>query len=540
MELCPWESPLYLIFSSNVPTLLYYSHLVAILAALVFSMLISTKIRENLSARVFISTMALFIAWTAIDVFLWASNRPDIVLLYWSVQILFELLIYTGSIYLAYVFIRKKDPSFNAQIGFGVLLLPIVLLLPTQHLLSGIDVSFCNAIESSFVIFYTYVFEILVTFAILFITFQELQKKTDRSKEIAFFSAGLIVFLVAFSSGNIVGSLTEDWAIAQIGLFGMPIFIAFLAYTVVKFKTFNIKLIATQALVSSMWLLTFAILFIRRIENVRIVVIFTLALFTVLGYQLIQSVRREIEAKEQLARANARLKELDKQKTEFVSFATHQLRSPLASMKGYASLMLEGDMGALSNEARGAVQTIYESARTLTNVVDDYLNISRIELGTMKYDMKKIDFRDLLNEVVAEQKPNIEAKGLSITVEMNRTEPHPINVDPDKFKQVVMNVIDNSVKYTPQGSLTVSLSRANGKVRCTVSDSGVGIDPRVIPKLFQKFSRAPDAGEANIHGTGLGLFIARQIIEAHQGRIWAESPGVGKGSRFIIELPEAR
>jgi signal transduction histidine kinase len=117
-----------------------------------------------------------------------------------------------------------------------------------------------------------------------------------------------------------------------------------------------------------------------------------------------------------------------------------------------------------------------------------------------------------------------------------------VKADPDKLKQVLMNTVDNSVKYTEKGSIAVSVAKdeADDSIVFKVSDTGVGIEADVIPKLFQKFSRANNANEANIHGTGLGLYIARDIMNAHGGRIWAESEGVGKGSQFYVEIPESK
>jgi signal transduction histidine kinase len=543
MELtCPWESAQYLIFSSNIPTLLYYSHFVAILAAIIFSLVLFGQRKGSISVKLFLFSIISFIAWTAIDVLLWASNQADLVMFYWSLQILLELLIYASAFYFAYVFINKKDLAFLSKVVMVAMMVPIIALLPTEHILPGIDTSYCNAIESSFLFFYVYIYEIIFSLAILFLAGLEFFRSPERRREIIFFTLGILIYLIAFSSGNIIGSLTEDWALAQIGLFGMPVFIAFLAYSVVKFNSFNIKLISSQALVATIWVLTLAILFVRNIENVRYIVIFTLILFTVLGHQLIKSVKREIEAREALAKANIRLRQLDTQKTEFISFATHQLRSPLTAIRGTASLILEGDMGQVSSTLKEAIQTIATSIKTQLNIVEDYLNVSRIELGTMKYNLVEMDFKDMLNEVVGEQKPNIEAKGLTYTLHVDESQSYKVKADPDKFKQVVMNTIDNSIKYTPQGSLSFELTKDPAKkvIRLKISDTGVGIRADVLPKLFQKFMRAPKASEANIHGTGLGLFIAKEIMNAHGGRIWAESAGEGQGSQFYVELPEGR
>src|SRR3989344_3184780 len=161
--LCPWEPAQYFFFSSNVPTLLYYSHFIAILAAVVFALLLIPKVRESLSIKLYLVSVFFFTAWTIIDVLLWASNRPDLVLFYWSLQILLEILLYTSAFYFAYVFIAQKDLQFLGKIGLVILLAPMIALLPTSYLLPGIDISLCNASETSFVIFFTYIVEILLS-----------------------------------------------------------------------------------------------------------------------------------------------------------------------------------------------------------------------------------------------------------------------------------------------------------------------------------------------------------------------------------------
>jgi signal transduction histidine kinase len=264
------------------------------------------------------------------------------------------------------------------------------------------------------------------------------------------------------------------------------------------------------------------------------------------GYILIQSVYREVQQREKIEKlatdleiANVRLTELDRQKSEFVSFATHQLRAPLTAMKGYASMIMEGDMGDISEQAKMGVSRIYDSSKTLASIVDDYLNITRIELGTMKYAFETIDWKTLIQDILAELKPNIEKSGLefSFNVEDEKMD-YRITADRDKFKQVIANLIDNSMKYTPKGKVALSLSfdRPRHLFVFMIKDTGIGIDPDVLPHLFSKWSRAGNANKTNIKGTGLGLFVAKEIITAHHGTVRAESPGEGKGSTFIVEM----
>ncbi|MFA6416140.1 MAG: HAMP domain-containing sensor histidine kinase [Candidatus Paceibacterota bacterium] len=241
--------------------------------------------------------------------------------------------------------------------------------------------------------------------------------------------------------------------------------------------------------------------------------------------------------------ANEKLKELDKQKTEFVSIASHQLRSPLTAIKGYSSMLLEGSFGKITGKSREAVQVVFESSQKLVGVIEDFLNITRIELGKMKYEMTTIDMGHMVESVVNELKPNVMRRGLTMTF-TGAEGPYNIFADAGKLNQVFLNVIDNAIKYTEKGSIAVAVARRQegGKnlIRFTSTDTGVGMDQATIPKLFEKFVRATGAGAINITGTGLGLYVAKQIVEAHGGKIWAESAGKGKGSQFIVEMEEKK
>ena len=177
---------------------------------------------------------------------------------------------------------------------------------------------------------------------------------------------------------------------------------------------------------------------------------------------------------------------------------------------------------------------------TLASIVDDYLNVSRIELGSIRYTFETINLKDLVENVVAELKPNID-KAKNVNFKLNIADPqadYQMTADKDKLKQVIANLVDNSIKYTPKGDVNVSLvhDKATHKLIFKVQDTGIGISPEILPKLFQKWSRADNANKTNIKGTGLGLYVAKEIINAHHAQMRAESPGEGKGSTFVVEL----
>lgn len=239
-----------------------------------------------------------------------------------------------------------------------------------------------------------------------------------------------------------------------------------------------------------------------------------------------------------LADANEKLKSLDKLKTEFLSLASHQLRSPLTAIKGYASMLSEGSFGLLAQKQDEAVKRIYASAQGLVNVVEDLLNVSKIEQGGMKYEFMPTDLRQLVLDLVGEMKIPAENKHLEFKANIPEYDNFMVNADPTKLKQVFLNLVDNSIKYTQSGFVRVSLSRdeKNSTVKFSVTDSGVGISPETKAKLFEKFSRG-EGGKLNTGGSGLGLYLAREIARAHKGDIVIESDGLGKGSRFSAILP---
>jgi len=316
-------------------------------------------------------------------------------------------------------------------------------------------------------------------------------------------------------------------------------------YNLVKYRLFNTKVVLAEFFTAGIW-----VVFLTRIVQPgksSLMVDIILFIGTIIfGVFLIQSVNREVNAREELdrlakelTRTNERLKELVRQKTEFVSIASHQLRSPLTAIKGYASLLLEGSYGMLSPEQKGALKKVFDSSTYMAASIEDFLSVSRIELGTVKYDMKEHNAKDLIKEVVEELLPAAHERKLNLEFIGKCDGECLITADIGKLRQVILNLVDNSIKYTPKGGITVTVEKEENKkvARITITDTGVGIPSEVMPTLFKKFSRAKNANEVNVMGTGLGLYVAKQFVEAHKGRVWAESNGQGKGSSFIVEIP---
>lgn len=386
-------------------------------------------------------------------------------------------------------------------------------------------------------------------YSVALMIFEFLKSVGERRKQIALV---MLAALVGFIGGNSVVPLVFNIQIEPLLLVLVPFYMPILTYAIIKHKLFNLKIITSEIFVFSLWVFILVRIFLSENTQEQLFNAGLLVLTIVVGIFLLRSVYREVKQREKieslakdlerandsLESANERLKELDQLKSEFVSLATHQIRGPLTAIKGYASEITEGDFGELPEYLKKPIDIIFQSCQSLVVIVEDFLNISRIEQGRMKYEMTIFDMGGLVKEVVNEFRPNIEKKGLAVKTEI--AEGVSVNADRGKIKQVISNLLDNSVKYTPKGEITISLSQSGDKALFSVKDTGLGIPAATMPKLFQKFSRAEEAAKANIHGTGLGLYVAREMMKALGGRVWAESEGEGKGSAFFVELGLAK
>lgn len=245
-------------------------------------------------------------------------------------------------------------------------------------------------------------------------------------------------------------------------------------------------------------------------------------------------------ATRRLRKINEQLKRFDKAKSEFISIASHQLRTPLAAIKGYTSMVLEGDYGKISKKVEEPINNTFISAERMSSLVENLLNISRIESGRLIFNFQKINFEELMINLAKEFQSIVRGRGVQLICECNRNIPQVI-ADEVKIKEVISNLIDNAIKYTEKGSIKVSvkaLKERNKKfVLLTVADTGMGIDKEDLPTIFKKFTRGRRTFLVHTEGVGLGLYFSQKVVEAHKGKIWVESEGEGKGSTFYVKLP---
>lgn len=243
------------------------------------------------------------------------------------------------------------------------------------------------------------------------------------------------------------------------------------------------------------------------------------------------------EATSKLEGVNKQLMELDKAKSEFLSIASHQLYTPLTALRGYISMLLEGDFGELSEKQEPILDILNTSTERLIALIKNLLDISRIESGRLELNLASIDLVKMTDDLVQSLYPNAVAKGLKLVFHHPPANMPHVIADEQRLRQVMLNFIDNSIKYTPKGRVDVKVEKREDQMLFSVTDTGKGLAPDEISRLFHKFSRVGGASRFHTEGTGLGLYVAKQIVNEHHGEVEVSSPGVGKGSTFAMHMP---
>src|SRR3989338_515340 len=247
--------------------------------------------------------------------------------------------------------------------------------------------------------------------------------------------------------------------------------------------------------------------------------------------------RKVRERTHELADANARLQQVNKAKSDFVSAVSHELRTPLPPVRGYASLLNPGQFGELAPAQRERLAKIERHVDTLTQLINNLLDIARIESGRMTMEHQPIPVDELLAGAHDAVRPQLDAKRLRYQVDRDGVT--QLMGDAQQLQRVLANLLSNAIKYTPDGGeIRVGLQRAGPRVTMRATDTGGGISSAAVPKLFQGFFRSADPVNQQVRGTGLGLALVKRIVEAHHGTVMVES-SPGHGSTFAFTLPAA-
>jgi len=544
--LCPYLTPpQYLIFAEGVPALLYYSHIPAIVISVFIGTFILFKDPKALLNQLLSTITFLFSLWAFFDLILWTNIYSDVIVFFWSLFGLLYGLLAITSIYFISVFLGKKDVSLVEKYVYLALLAPVLIFTPTAFNISGFDLDACGSSGFEGIEFITY-YSGLGAIALIWIVVRLVYwyKKSDAlfRKQIVPMGTGLLLFLSIFFGLGYLASylndlgITNDYSIEQYGLFSMTIFMGVIAFLIVRFQAFNAGMLAAQALVFALiFLIGSQFAFVTSDIN-RILVAITLILTSIVGVYLIRSVRREVEQRQRIEKLAGELEKANKQQIILIHFITHQIKGFVTKSRNIFATLLDGDYGVIPDTMKPMMQEGLRSDTKGVNTIQEILNAANIKSGKVAYNKEQFDLKALVDEIGADLKSAADAKGLSLVLKTG-SEPLLYPGDKGQLVNALKNLIDNSIKYTPKGEVTVSLAQEGKTVRFMVEDTGVGITKEDMKNLFTEGGHGANSAKINVESTGFGLYIVKNIIEAHNGKVWAESDGEGKGSRFIAELP---
>ncbi len=566
---------------SEIPSLLYYAYLPAILLGIFFGVFVYLSDKKENTNKTLLLISIIFSLYATIDFISWFPLSIGVYFVL-SKLLLLVLILLPLLLYFAY-YLLQINISKIRHFLIWVPLAPLFLLNFSKYdnLFFSIHADGLSCVVREELL-YPYVYVLSIFYLAWFVLVLIRKYKTSLNDLIIrkrintlILAASVLIIWVAMLAylQNFFG---DD--ILLLIPFGMVLFMLILSYAIVKYNLLNIKLIAAQALIIALAILISSQFFFIQNNINRILTGITLVLSVGFGYMLVKSVKQEIKKKEELEIANAQiierkeelqlmadklatandaLRKLDNAKTEFISIASHQLRTPVTAIKGFSSLLLEGSYGEISETVKGALEKVYSSSERLVALIEDLLNVSRIESGRMQFVFEKASVAKLINELYDNFILIAKTKKFYLDIKLPEIPLPEVTMDYTKIRELVSNFIDNALKYTEKGGATVKAELkdegvvidengfviANKKsefgkmVRITVSDTGIGIPKEEIPYLFKKFSRGKDVSRLHVGGTGLGLYVGKAIAEAHHGQVWVESDGAGLGSRFIIEIP---
>lgn len=390
----------------------------------------------------------------------------------------------------------------------------------------------------------------LMLFSYFFVGLWNLAVKFRHSKDverrqILFVLAGFAASVTIGLAMNLLFQNLVPAEVFRLGVYGASFTVFGTGYAIIKHHLFSVKILAAEA---AAFLLS-AVLLTQMFSATSfgdLVLRFTLfivvfALCIIFVRSIISEVRRREEIQrlaEDLRLANTKLQELSDMKSNFVSIASHQLRAPIGGVRGYLSMLREGDFGKLGKKVDDVMDLNLDTLGHTLHVIETFLNVTRIEAGKMDLNKVPVDLCAMTREIYKELALTASRKKIRLVFSC----PQKIAVvraDKEKLRNVVYNLVENALKYTEQGTIKTIVNVGSKRVEMRVVDTGIGIAPEEVPKLFAKFVRA-DGGLKISHGSGLGLYIAKTLIEAHGGEVFVESPGMGKGSTFGFRMSASK
>lgn len=518
-------------------TIALYAHLVPIALALFLSTYALIRTKASRLAVAFFAFTAGFSLWLVGDVVTWTSNSYELVYFTWSWLDAVNVAFFALGAYFFGILARDRVSGWE-KLALFALCVPAFVMTATGASLVDFFHPWCEATENGALTNYK-AFAEAATVLFMLSSFALGWRGSTLAKRLrlgAILAALLLLFFGVFSSTEFIATTTNVYEVNLYGLFVLPLFLIVMTFAITNLGVFEFRLLGTQILAYALIIMVGSqLLFISDSSQVTLSLV-TLGMTIFFAILLLQNARKEEQARMRIERLNKELDLANRQQIILIHFITHQIKGFVTKSRNIFSLIHDGDFGQIPEALKPMVEEGLRSDTKGLATIQEILNAANIKSGKVQYVKEPFDLKALVDEVIADQRTAAATKGLALESDTGSA---PIMYPGDKGQLVnaLKNLVDNSVKYTVKGTVKVSLAQEGKTVRFVVEDTGVGITPEDMAHLFTEGGHGKESTKINVESTGFGLYIVKNIIEAHHGTVWAESEGAGKGSRFIVELP---
>ena len=534
--------------------LLVWSTVVASVGCLGLAILVFLKAKRDL-ANIFFSLMIATLALVvAANYFSLSSKYSESITLFWIRAVMF--LVPFLMLFL-YYFARSYLSNFKFHLkpflwlSIGSLVVAIVNITPISYISVEIS-SLGQIIPKTGPGLALNSIQILPLFILAIVAMLRNSKNSKSHSDAIKIRYELWLLLICFGlqiiTSFVIVMIFNYTELVPVGSFLILLFTIWTTVSIFRFKYFNIKILSTIIFAAILAIMMFAEIFTSVGWQMVLLRSVIFIIVCIVGWQFIKSVEHEIRQKEELEllakkleEANRHLKDLDKMKDDFLGMASHELNTPLAAIEGYLSMMLEEGMGGdLQPQTKEYLERIFKASQRLAEIVKDLLNVSRIESGRIHMIYAEGQMDEIIRQAVAEIDPKLKEKHHTFCMELP---PGPMDkswMDITRITEVVINFLGNAIKYTDDnGHIEIGAKEEGGSILVWVKDNGRGIPKDKAGRVFQKFTQV-DVLKDEVKGTGLGMYISQKFVELHQGKIWFESDGEGRGTTFFFSIPILR
>lgn len=535
--------------------MLLWSTTVSSIGGLLLGILILARAKRQ-AGNLFFALVSILISLVIITNYFSLSNKDSAeITLFWIRAVMFFVpylmvtMFYFCSSYLntEYKFSLKKI----LYLGLPTVILSLINITPLVY--KSVEISNGNILPLAGPAIALNALHIMPLFILSILNMAKNSRKkslADKEKFMIKFSLYLLLFSfgIQIITSFVIVAIFHYTALVPLGNFLSFIFVILMTVSIFYFQAFNLNLVGAFFFAAILIILMFAEIFTATGIQTVIYKIIVFMLVSVVGFEFIKSVKKEIQQKEELQilakkldEANRHLEDLDEQKDNFISMASHELNTPIAAIEGYLSMIIDEKMAGqnIDKKAMGYLQNVYFSSKRLAALVRDMLNVSRIESNRIHLVNEEAQIEKIIEQAIAEIKIKADEVGHKLTFEKPKTLLPKTWLDVPRTTEVIINILGNAIKYTdPPGKIIVRAQADDGKIVVSVEDNGRGIPKDKEENVFQKFSQV-EVLKDQVKGTGLGMFITKNLVELAGGKVWFKSSVDPKdhGTTFYFSLP---